>query len=208
MGVAVRDGAATDARMTDDPERYDRAVSTLSRRQALVGGATLLTAGGTLVWVSDDAHAQVSVDELTIPDADFTSDSLDPVIDVTAAYDYDAGTQAVSRLDFALTVGGDVVAREELITDRTAISGETQLSGRVTDSDTWAVSDFSPDVAASVDRELTVGLTFAVVGTDDTVIVEDTASETVTVSVSHPQETKWTATVGGSGEVRTATPSE
>jgi hypothetical protein len=192
--------------MGDDSKRYDRAVAQLSRRRALAGGAALLTAGGTLVWVgSDTARADVTLDELTIPDADFESEGIDPVVDVTAKYDFDVGQAAVDKLRLTLTVGGDTVATEELVTEHTVLTGEADLSGRITDSEAWSDTDFAPAVAEEVSRTLTVGLTFEVVGTDGESIVEDSVTEDVTVRVSHPQESQYVASVGGTGTVRTAT---
>jgi hypothetical protein len=192
--------------MHDDSKRYDRAVAQLSRRRALAGGAALLTAGGTLVWVgSDTARADVTLDKLTIPDADFESTGIDPVVDVTAKYDYDTGQAAVDKLRLTLTVGGDTVATEELVTEHTVLTGEADLSGRITDSEAWSDTDFAPAVAETVERTLTVGLTFAVVGTDGQAIVEDSVTEDVTVTVAHPQESQYVAAVGGTGTVRTAT---
>lgn len=192
--------------MHDDHRRYDRAVAQLSRRRALAGGAALLTVGGTLVWVgSDTARADVTIGELTIPDESFESEGIDPVVDVTAKYDFDVGQAAVSELRFTLTVDGDTVATADLVTDATVLTGETDLSGRITDSEAWAIEDFAPGVAETVERTLTVGLAFAVVGSDGAAIVEDSVSEDVSVTVAHPQQSQYVASVGGTGTVRTAT---
>lgn len=186
-----------------DDSRDDRAESYLNRRAALAGGAALLTAGGTLVFVGDPAHAAVSIDDLTVADETFTTESVDPVVDVTVGYSYDAGNAAVESLRFTLSIDGETVATDELVTDRTTLENETTLSGKVTNADAYAASDFAPDVASSVSQELTIGLTFEVLGTDGTVLVGDTASDTAVVTVSHPQESEYVATVGGSGTIRT-----
>lgn len=191
--------------MAGDHDRPNRAGRTLSRRQAIAGGSALLAAGGTLVWVGDPVRAAVSVDELTIPDASFERDDLDPVVAVTAGYEYDVGTTAVSALRFELVVDETVVASEQLRTDEPTLSGETELSGRIADSDAWALADFAPAIGETLERDLTVTLRFAVLGSDDSAIVSDSASETVTVTVAHPQDSAYTASVGGEGEIRTAT---
>jgi len=190
--------------MHDESKRHDRAVSYLTRRRALAGGAALLTAGGTVVAVGDTASAAVTVSELSIADREFVSERVDPVLDVTAAFNYDAGTQPVQDLRFVLSVGGEEIASDELTTDRTTFTGDTTLSGRVTDSSAWSVSDFEPAVASSVSRSVTVGVTFEVLDGEGNVIVSDSAEDSGTVTVSHPQETQYVAEVGGSGSFRTA----
>lgn len=190
--------------MTGDSQRFDR-VAQLSRRQAIAGGVTLFSAGGTLFVLGGDARAAVSVGELSIPDASLTGEQVTPVVDVEVAYEYDVGEEPIEALQFALTVDGDEIATSELVTDRTAFEGTTTLAGPVTDSSAWASSDFSPEVASSVSREVAVGLSLDVTGTEGNVIVSDSAEETVTVNIAHPQETQWTASVGGQGVIRTAT---
>lgn len=191
--------------MTREHNRRDRVVSTLTRRRAIAGGATLLTAGGTVLFVSDDASASVELGSLAIPDASLTGEEVTPVVDVTAKYDYDVGTSAVAEIVVELLVGDGVIASETLVTDRTVLTNESDLAGRVTDSDAWASSDFAPAVASSVEQTLTVGLRFRVLDSDGNAIVSATTSEDVVVTVSHPQESQYVASVGGNGVVRTAT---
>jgi len=194
--------------MTAEHSRRDRVAQTLSRRKALAGGATLLTAGGTLVWVGDPASAQVSVDELTIPDAAFERESVIPVVDVTAAYEFDAGSEAVGSVLLTLSVDGDTIAREELITARSALSGESTITGRITDAEGYDSTMFAPAVGESVEQTLSVELGFTVRRSDDSEIVSASATEEVVVSVTNPQTSALTAEVGGVGEVRAANPQE
>jgi len=194
--------------MAHDRQRFDSAVSHLSRRQALAAGAALVTAGGSLVVVGEPASAQVSVEGLSVPDESFTRESVEPVVDVAVSYNYDAGTRPVERLRFGLTVGGTEVATEDLVTDRTTLSGETHLSGRVTDAEAWTATDFAPAVAEEVQHTLALGLSFAVVDTDGNTVVSDSASTEATVTVAHPQDSEYIAEVGGSGTIRAATPQE
>jgi hypothetical protein len=194
--------------MANDRQRFDSAVSHLSRRQALAAGAALVTAGGSLVVVGEPASAQVSVEGLSVPDKSFTRESVEPVVDVTVSYNYDAGNRPVEQLRFGLTVGGTEVATEDLVTDRTTLSGETQLSGRVTDAEAWSATDFAPAVAEEAQHTLALGLSFAVVDTDGNTVVSDSASTEATVTVAHPQDSEYIAEVGGSGTIRAATPQE
>jgi hypothetical protein len=174
-------------------------------KRTLLGGAAALTAGGTLLTVvGEPVSAQVTVDSFDVSPAEFTAEQANPILDVTAAFRYDAGVQPVRALRLALSVGGDVIATDELVTDAATADSTTTLSGRVTDSSAWAAEDFAPAVASSVDRSVTVGLSFEVLADGDDVIVSDSAEDTATLTIHHPQESQYVAEVGGSGQFRTA----
>jgi hypothetical protein len=192
--------------MTRNTQRYERVAQHLSRRRTLGAGAILFASGGMVALTPDPVSASVSVDSLTVPDHSFTSESIVPVCGVVAAYEYNAADRPIKHLALTLAIDGDTVAREELVTDRQALSGETQLSGRITDSEAWSATDFAPEVGATVERTLSVGLTLEVVDTNDSVVVSDSAEDQTTVTVSHPQKTEYVARVGGEGTIRTATP--
>lgn len=191
--------------MPDQQRRRDRVESHLTRRRALAGGAALLTAGGSLVFVGEPANAAVSVDSYSVSDAEFTKEQLDPILDVSIDYSYDAGNAVVGSLLFELVVGETVVATEELVTDATTLESTTELSGRIVDSDAWGLTDFSPEVASSVQRTVSTTIRFAVLDSNGDVIVEDSKSDDVLIAVSHPQQSEYIASVGGTGSVRTAT---
>jgi len=174
----------------------------------LAGSGVGLVGVGGLVWASDPTHARVSVDALSIPDTSFESESVVPVVDLTLRYDYDAGSEPVSELVFVVEIGGDRVAETDLRTDRTTLSGETNVTARVTDSNSWDASDFAPSVNESVERNVTVTVRFEVRDSDGTPLVSDTTSDDATITVTHPQDSTLVAEVGGEGTVRTATPSE
>jgi len=191
--------------MSRETQRYDRVEQYLTRRKAIAGGATILATGGTIVALGGDARAEVALDALEIPDATLTGESVSPVADVDIAFSYDVGEVAVGALRFALTIGGDTVASAELVTDKTTYEGTTDLAGPVTDSTAWASDEFSPDVASSVRRTLSVGLTLTVVDPNGGELASATANEDVAVVVEHPRDSKVTARVGGQGVIRTAT---
>jgi hypothetical protein len=107
----------------------------------------------------------------------------------------------VADLRFELLVDGDVVASDELTTDKTTFDGTTELSGRVLDASAWDQSDFSPEVASEIQQDVTVGVRFAVLDSGGSVIVEDSKSDSASVAVSHPQEVRLVASVGGSGTI-------
>jgi hypothetical protein len=177
----------------------------VTRRRAVAGLGGLATAGvGVLAIAPDPARAQVSVDTFDVTGGEFTAASITPVADVTIGYDYDVGQEAISELRFALTINDTEVATESLTTQATQLSGETELSARVTESEAWSASDFEVAVGESVSHDVTVGVAFEVRDSGG-VLVSDTAEDTATVTVSHPQANTWTATVGGSGVIRTET---
>jgi len=187
--------------MSRQTQRYDRVVSTLNRRRVLAGAGTLAAGGLGVVALGGDARAQVDVEGLQIPDASFTSEQVTPAVAVDIGYNYDVGTAPVQALGFTLAVGGTVIAEDRLETTRSTLSETTTLQGRVTDSDAWGSDDFAPAVGEEINRDLSVSVTFDVLESDDTVIVGDTASTTATVTIAHPQETSYTATVGATGEI-------
>jgi len=176
--------------------------SPVSRRQALLGIGTVATGGaGVSALLSESAAAQVSVDSFDVADATFTTDQADPRLGVTLAYDFDAGNDPVAELLFEVRVGGDVIVTDTLSTSVTTHAGTVDLAGSITDSGAWSPDDFAPAVAASVTREVSVGIHFAVLTSSGGVIVETSASDTATVTISHPQESRLVATVGGSGTI-------
>lgn len=178
--------------------------SQLTRRRAIVGGTSLLTAGGTLVWVGDPASAQaeVSVDSFAVSDATFETDALDPVVDVDVAFAYDVGTAPVASVELTLGIDGTTVTRDELVTDESVADATTTLSGRVADSAAWSLTDFAVDAGAEQTREITVALGLSVLESDGTVIASDEATDTAAIVVSNPADSTVTASVGGAGTVR------
>jgi len=78
----------------------------------------------------------------------------------------------------------------------------------VTDAAGYAAEDFGPAVASSVSQSLDVSISFEVLDDAGKVLVSDSASDTLAVSVSHPQETKYQIAVGGEGRVVDASSDE
>ena len=187
---------------------YDRTQfdewSPVSRRQALLGiGAVAASGSGLAVVGTQQASgaANVSVDSFSVSDAEFEAESAAPVVELSVAYNYDVGNSGVSGLLFELVVGDSVVASDELTTDRTALSNTTDLSGRVTDSDGWDSADFAPAVGESVSRDVSVAVRFAVLDSTGDAIVEDSATDSATVTVTHPRDSRLVAEVGGDGVI-------
>jgi len=176
--------------------------SPITRRRALAAGATLLTAGGTLVWVGEPASAQVSVESFSVADASFESESIDPVVDVTAAYRYDVAERPVDHLWFGVAIDGDTVAEETLVTETSTLENTTQLSARVADASGWSLTDFAPDAGGSVEHEVAIALSFAVRERDDSTIAQASAQDSATIAVTNPNSGNPTAALGGEGVIR------
>lgn len=188
-----------DVRSTDDGVAQH-----INRRRLLGAGAALAAGGGGIAFGAAGTRAAVSIEGFDVPDASFEREALDPVLDVTATYEYDAAMRPVSELWFGVAVGGTEIASDELITDAGVLDGETTLSGAIVDSDAWTAADFDPDRGETLDRTLDVTLRFEVRESDGTVIVSDDASDSATVTVTHPEDERATATIGGSATIRAA----
>jgi len=178
--------------------------SRIDRRTALVAVGTVAVGGGGLLSLAGHAHAEVSMDSFDVADAEFEAEQITPELVVDLRYGYDAGTEAVSAVRFGLVVGGDEIASERLDTSRAVFEGQTGLTGRLTDSSAWDASDFAVEVGETVTRDVSVRVVFEVLDRSDSVLVSDTASDTATVEIAHPQANAWTATVGGTGTIQDA----
>jgi len=131
--------------------------SPVSRRQAVLGIGTVAAGSTTLAFVStDDAAAQVSVDGLTIPDASFAAERIDPHLDVVIGFAYDVGSEPVSDVAFSLSVDGTQIASQSLATSDAVFEGDTTLAGPITDSDAWSAEAFAPEAASSVSPSATI----------------------------------------------------
>jgi len=171
--------------------------SGFSRRRVIGGSATVVGGGTVLALVGGQrARAEVSVDNVSVDDAAFEAEAVDPVVDVEVAYAYAA--DSVSELHIELLVDGETIADQSLRTSRSELENTTDLAGRVVDSDEWSSADFEVESGESVEYELEIGVRFSVVG-DGRVIAEDSATDTATVRVAHPNDDS--ATVGMVGQI-------
>jgi len=178
-------------RNTDDGWTVSLANGLTRRRVVAAAGGSVAGLAGLAVAGSREASADVSVDDVTVSDANFEAASADPVIEATIPYSYDVPT--VTELVVELLVDGDVVASESLRTNTAKLSNSTTLTGRVADSDAWSLSEFDAAVGETVTREVMVGVRLTVLD-GDSVQAEDSAEQTATVEVSNPQQ--GTASVG------------
>jgi hypothetical protein len=177
--------------------------SPVSRRQAILGIGSLAAGSTTLAIVATDESyaADVSMQSLSVADASFTAETITPKLVVDIGFSYDVGTAPIDSIEFTLSVDGTEVDRANLSTSSSVYEGTEQLSGLLTDSDAWAAADFEPAVGETVEQTVTATVSFDVLDSGGSAIVSDTATDDAVVSVAHPQETTYTATVGGSGEI-------
>ena len=187
--------------MQDETDADDWSVSNLnsglSRRRVLLGTASVAVGATALQLVAgQNARANVSVEQVSIDDATFEAEAVDPVVDVTVAYAYAA--DSVSELHIELLVDGDAVASESLRTGSEELENDTDLSGRVVDADAWSAADFEVESGESITREIDVTVEFSVVDVDR-VVASDSATDTAEIVVEHPNDDH--ATVGMVGQI-------
>lgn len=176
--------------------------SPVSRRQALIGIGTLASGATTTAYLaSDRAQADVAIGDLSVGDAAFEAEAIDPKLVVDVAYRYDASGADVDSADFRLLVDGAELDTSNLSTSQESLEETTRLSGRLTALDAYAASDFQPDVGATASESFQATVAFAVLDSAGSEIVTAEVSDTVTVSVSHPQDNTYEASVGGDGRV-------
>lgn len=178
----------------------------LTRRRVLGGLAgvagTAATGGVLLTRGSQSARASIAVDGLTVPDASFTKEAVTPELSLSVDYSFDVGSGAgVDSVVLTATVGGDAIATETLNTSMTSADTTAELSGPIADSSAWSATDFEPAIGESVDRSLTIGVSIEVRDGTGDVLASDAVETTAAVSVTHPQESKRTASIGATGEV-------
>jgi hypothetical protein len=174
----------------------------VSRRQALAGIGTVATGAIGTAVIAQPAGATVSVDEFTVKSNSFDAEQVDPIVTATIGYDYDVGTAPVADVRVSLSIDGTEVAQETMATNKTTYQSSVELSGRIADSGQWSVGHFEPSAGASVSREVSVTVRFAVRDSDGRVIKSATASDTAEVTVTHPESGQTYVTVGGSAEIK------
>lgn len=190
----------------NDPRNSSEASSIMSRRRvvAAVGTATITaTSIGTYLSGRSEA-ASIQVDSLDVSSQSFEAESVSPVVDVDMQYSYDVGDKQVASVRVELLVGGQVVAYQNLQTQRSSLDADASLSAKLSKSDAWNSSDFTVDVGKSVEHSINVGVRLAVRDSTESVIVDAKASDTATLSITHPQKNEWTASVSATGTIRDA----
>lgn len=184
----------------DGPERGamcpDSGIATRLNRRRVVAGAGAMAIGtvGLVGLGSEPVAAEVSVESLSVEDADFEGEQVDPVLSVDIAYEFDV--VGASNVFIALKIGGSTISDMDVTTRSDQLEQTTDLSGRVVRSKGWSKDDFAPPAGESVSRELDVALKL-VVTTDGGQEVTATAEDTATIDVTNP--TTNMARIGGVG---------
>ena len=176
--------------------------SPVSRRQALAGIGTLAT-GATTVAVlgSDDARAQVTVDGLSVADGTFEANAITPKLIVDVAYRYDVTGADIDHVAFGLRVDDAELDSSALSTSSESLDETTQLGGRLTTLEQYTASAFDPAIGETVTVSFTATVTFAAVDSAGDDIVTASASDDATLTVAHPQDSEYQASVGGTGRI-------
>ena len=186
---------------TPADDQSNRSLSNhITRRRAVGLMAAAVTGGGGLVLATDGAAgAEVSAEELTVGDASFEAEQVDPVADAVVgyAYRYDTPDTIILTLD----VDGETIAEADLSTSTAEAEGTETLSGRVVDASTYDLSAFATDVGETITREVTfgVGISVKVNGEE---VASDRATETATIEVTNPDDGDPYARIGGEITIR------
>jgi len=165
----------------------------LTRRRVVATGATVAAGSGYLLYSTDQARADVTLDEWTVSNASFDQ-PVDPVVDATVQWAYEVSDD-VDRLRVELLIDGESLAFKDLNTSSQSAESSTDVSARVTEHTQLSAEDFG----SGTETTLTVTARFRVYKSDETVIAEATATDTTTVTVAEGA----VVAVGGSGEVVT-----
>lgn len=184
---------AHDTAMTDDNSTQRIAAVPLSRRQALSGLVAVAAGGIGMTQLRDNGvQAQVSVSEFAVADSQFAG-AVEPVLDATLEWAYDVES-SVGSVGVELLVGDETLASERLQTNTQSASATTELSARLTDHSRYSAADFEAG-----ETDVSVGAYFMVQDDGGNAIVETTAQDSATISV-----TEASAEVGGSVEISRA----
>lgn len=172
----------------------DESHRSLTKRKFLTStGAVLVGGTGLAIGMVERSSAAVSLDTWDVQDATFQAESVTPQVSATVAYEYDAA--GVSEVWLALTVDGDVVDETGAMVATDAGTGEKSLSGGVLDSPAFEQADFEVSPGGTNSVSVPIGAQFEVRASDGAVVASDTAEQTATVELVHPED--GVATVGG-----------
>lgn len=185
-----------------DKATANRRVS-LTRRQSLLLGGSLLAGGTTVAAASFSREASaLSVDSFSVQNAAFERETITPKLIVDSAYSFQLN-DAPDEARIQLLVGGEIIDQKMLMSPSNQVDDTIRLSGIVTDTSAWASADFTVEPGQEVSKQLDVAILLEVVR-DNSVVVSDKKTETVTVTVAHPDKLTLSASIGGSGEIQAA----
>ena len=190
---------------TPDTEMSESNRPRITRRRAvaMLAGASA-TGLGAVVLGSEEAAAEIELDELSIPDESYAAEDPEPtpVVDIDARIQY--RVDSISEWNISLEFGppGDVdfisVLNES--TNATEAEQTRTLSVPLTDADAFDSADFAPDAETSVEHDVEVVLTFSVLDGSET-LVQTSVSDTATVVIEN-ETIDIEGAIGGTGEIR------
>ena len=176
---------------------------TITRRRAvamLAGSASVGVAA--LAVGSDDARAEISVDDLAVSDAERRTEHPEatPRIDVTVAFAFDV--PRISETELWLSVGPTDSDRQQLddatvTTNTTTVESDREFGASLLDHDAFEADDFQPDAETTVEYELDIEVGITILDGDDE-IATDTATDTATVLVENTADGT-EVSIGGGG---------
>jgi hypothetical protein len=190
---------ATQKTPADDQSNHPVSNHVTRRRAVGLMAAVVAGGGGVALATGDAAGAEVSVEELTVDDASFEAEQVDPVADAEVAYAYRYDTPNAVLL--TLDVDGEPIAEADLSTSTAEAEGTETLSGRVVDAPAYDLSAFATEVGETITREVTfgVGISVQVNGEE---VASDRATETATIEVTNPDDGDPYARIGGEITIR------
>lgn len=163
-----------------------------TRRQAVGGLATLIAGGGAVALTPQEAGATAAVDDISIDDATYESESGNlhtPWLDLDVSYEYSTN-DTPSTVRLLLMVGPptnqDLLQMAEEGVASTTGQGEVDLAGKVIEAEAFDSSQF--DVSEPGDS-VTVTIPFGVVvqvrDADGNTLVDGDVQTSVDVTVRH-----------------------
>jgi len=175
----------------------------ISRRQSLLLGGSILAGGGSLFALTHIPTASaLSVDSFDVTNNSFESETISPKVVVDLAYSFQT-SEVPEEVRLKLQVGNETVEQTYLNPDQSQVNDTIRLTGLVTDSSAWASSDFTVEPGETVTRQLNVAILLDVVVNGE-VVTSDTKTDTTTIELSHPDQITVTSSIGGSGEIQAA----
>ena len=186
-----------------DRSESNRPTITRRRAVAMLAGASA-TGLGALAVGSEEAAAEITLEELAVADGTYSAADPEPtpVVDLEARVSYRVGSITEWNIGLEFGPPGDVdfisVLNES--TNATEAEQTRTLSAPLTDADAFDSDDFAPDAETSVEHDVEVVLTFSVMDGSET-LVQTSVSDTATVVIEN-ETIDIDGSIGGTGEIR------
>lgn len=181
----------------------------LTRREYLLGTATLATGAGALATQPEPARAQAQVSADSLDVADETYQSADGApwdvwIAVSGTFSFQTQEPAQRwRVRLAVSrngAGWSPIASFAEGADAASMTGSYDLSGRVTEHPDFNPGDFHAPLGETRETRVFARVQFAALDAADSALVEAQAADSATLSVTNTS-VEATANVEGSGSL-------